>query len=113
MAQPPDDPTRMRDQPALTTSQGRSWLILGGLLALISLGVLVPMALLRMPPIGVPVTAAVVVAVLYACMVIVRFATPPSRLRLGLLAIDMLAIAFVALFAVILVADRAALVAAG
>ncbi len=108
MAQPPEDPTRMRDQPALTTSQGRSWLILGGLLALISLAVLVPMAVLKMPPMGVAATAAVVVAVLYGCMIIVRFATPPSRLRLGLLAVDMLAIAFVAVFAVLLVAERAA-----
>lgn len=108
MAQLPDDPTRMRDQPALTTSQGRSWLILGGLLSLIALGVLVPMAVLKMPPVGVAGTAAVVVGILYLCMIIVRFATPPSRLRLGLLAVDMLAIAFVALFAVILVAERAA-----
>lgn len=110
MAQPPVDPTRMRDQPALTTSQGRSWLILGGLLTLISLGVLVPMAVLRMPPSGVAGTAAVVVAVLYVCMIIVRLATPPSRLRLALLAVDMLAIAFVSLLAVLLVAERATLV---
>jgi hypothetical protein len=110
MAEPPVDPTRVRDQPALTTSRGLSWLILGGLLTLISLGVLVPMAVLRMPPLGVAGTAAVVVGVLYLCMIIVRFATPPSRLRLALLAIDMLAIAFVSLLAVVLVAERATLV---
>lgn len=110
MVEPPDDPTRVRDQPALTTSKGLSWLILGGLLTLISLGVLVPMAVLRMPPLGVAGTAAVVVGVLYVCMLIVRFATPPGRLRLGLLAIDMLAIAFVALLAVLLVAERATVV---
>jgi hypothetical protein len=105
MAEPPVDPTRVRDQPALTTSRGLSWLILGGLLTLISLGVLVPMAVLRMPPLGVAGPAAVVVGVLYLCMIIVRFATPPSRLRLALLAI-----AFVSLFAVVLVAERATLV---
>ena len=44
---------------------------------------------------------------LYLGMIIVRFATPPGRLRLGLLAIDMIAIAFVAVFAVLLVADFA------
>ncbi|MCS0500290.1 hypothetical protein [Protaetiibacter mangrovi] len=109
MAQPPLDPTRMRDQPALTSSRGLSWLVLGGLLTLIALGVLVPMAVLRMPPFAVPGTAAVVVAVLYLCMIIVRFATPPSRLRLALLAVDMLAIAFVTLLAVLLVAERATL----
>jgi len=99
----------MRDQPALTTSQGRSWLILGGLLTLVSLGVIVPMAVLRMPPSGVAATSAVVVSVLYLCMIIVRFATPPSRLRLALLALDMLAIAFVALLTVLLVAERTTL----
>ena len=107
MAEPPVDPTRVCDQPALTTSRGLSWLILGGLLTLISLGVLVPMAVLRMPPLGVAGTAAVVVAVLYLCMILVRFSTPPGRLRLALLAVDMLAIAFVSLLAVLLVADRA------
>jgi hypothetical protein len=110
MAEPPVDPTRVRDQPALTTSKGLSWLILGGLLTLVSLGVLVPMAVLRMPPLGVPGTAALVVGVLYLCMLIVRFATPPGRLRLALLAVDMLAIAFVSLLTVLLVAERAAVV---
>jgi hypothetical protein len=68
------------------------------------------MAVLRMPPLGVAGTAAVVVGILYLCMIIVRFATPPSRLRLALLAVDMLAIAFVSLLAVVLVAERATLV---
>lgn len=107
MPETPLDPTRLRDQPALTSSKGRSWLILGGLLTLISLGVLVPMAAMNMPPVGVPQTAVIVVIALYLGMIIVRFATPPGRLRLGLLAIDMLAIAFVAVLAVVLVADLA------
>ena len=109
MSEPPVDPTRVREQPALTTSQGRSWLILGGLLTLISLGVLVPMAVMGLPPTGVAPTAAGVVAALYLGMVIVRFATPPGRLRLGLLALEMLGIAAVALLAVVIVAQRAAL----
>lgn len=109
MAEHPVDPTRMSDQPALTSSKGLSWLILGGLLTLVSLGVLVTMAVQRMPPTGVAGTAAVVVGVLYLCMIIVRFATPPGRLRLTLLAVDMLAIAFVSLLAVLLVAERATL----
>ena len=107
MPERPLDPMHVRDQPALTSSRGRSWLILGGLLTLISLGVLVPMAVMNMPPVGVPQTAAIVVTALYLGMIIVRFATPPGRLRLGLLAIDMIAIAFVAVFAVLLVADFA------
>ena len=52
MPERPFDPTRLRDQPALTSSHGRSWLILGGLLTLISLGVLVPMAAMNMAPVG-------------------------------------------------------------
>lgn len=107
MPERPLDPTRVRDQPALTTSGGRSWLVMGGLLTLIALGVLVPMAVMNMRPIGVPLTAAIVVASLYLGMVIVCVSTPPGRLRLGLLAIDMLAIAFVSVLAVVLVADYA------
>ena len=79
---------------------------MGGLFAAISLGVLIPMAALHMEPTGIALTAAIVVASLYAGMIIVRFSTPPGRLRLGLLAIDMLAMAFVALLAVFLVAER-------
>jgi len=109
MAERPLDRTRMGDQPALTSSRGLSWLILGGLLTLVSLGVLVPMAVQRMQPTAVPGTAAVVVGVLYVCMLIARFATPPGRLRLTLLAVDMLAIGFVSLLAVLLVAERATL----
>jgi hypothetical protein len=96
------DPTRVREQPALTTSTGAIWLIVGGLFAVVSLGVLLPMATL--PGGTVAVVAAIIVAALYLGMVIVRLAVPPGRRRLSVLAIAMLTIAVVALGAVLIVA---------
>lgn len=96
------DPTRVREQPALTTSTGAIWLIVGGLFAVVSLGVLIPMATL--PGGTVAVVAAIIVGALYLAMVVVRFAVPSGRRRLGMLAIGMLLIAAVALGAVLIVA---------
>ena len=62
------DPTRVREQPSLTTSTGAIWLIVGGLFTAISLGVLIPMTAL--PPIGLALIAAIVVALLYIAMVL-------------------------------------------
>ena len=92
------DPTRLTNQPALTTSSGRSWLIVGGILAVIAVAVLVPMLTLSLP--GVALAGILTIALLYAGMVIVRLVTSPGRLRLGLLAGGMLAMAFVALVTV-------------
>ena len=99
------DPTRVREQPALTRSRGRIWLLVGGAFTLVALGVLVPEAAIGLPPRGVALGAAVVIVVLYALMVVVRLVVPEVRLRLrlGLLAIGMLAIAFVSLAAVVVV----------
>ena len=99
------DPTRVREQPALTTSTGAIWLIVGGLFAVVSLGVLIPMAAL--PGGTVAVVAAILVAALYLGMVVVRFAVPSASRRLGMLAVGMLLIAVVALGAVLLVAGAA------
>lgn len=96
------DPTRQRDQPALTTSSGRIWLIVGGLLAVISIVVLVP--LVGLPPHGVALAGVIAVVVLYAGMAAVRVFVPSGRVRLGLLAAGMLATAAVALVAVLVVA---------
>jgi hypothetical protein len=99
------DPTRVREQPALTTSTGAIWLIVGGLFAAVSLGVLIPMATL--PGGTVAVVGAIIVAVLYLGMVAVRFAVPSGRRRLGMRAVGMLLIAAVALGAVLIVAGSA------
>jgi hypothetical protein len=86
------DPTRQRNQPALTTSSGLIWLVVGGLMAAISFGVL---ALLGAWP------TAIVIAALYLGMIVVRLLVGPGRVRLGLLAAGMLAIAVIALGVVI------------
>lgn len=99
------DPTRVTEQPALTTSTGRIWLIVGGLFTAIALAVLIPMT--GLPPHGVALGAAIVIGALYAGMIVVRLAVPPGRRRLGLLAIGMLLIAAVSLVAASIVAVAA------
>lgn len=99
------DPTRMRAQPALTTSHGTIWLVVGGLFAAISLAVLVPMTTL--PGGGTALVAAIAVAVLYLGIVVVRFAVPSGRTRLRALATGMIVMAVVALGGVIVVASAA------
>ena len=101
-----DDPTRISNQPALTTSSGRIWLIVGGLFTAISLGVLLPMTGLE--PRGVALAAAIADVVLYGGMLVARFTVRPGRLRLGLMAAAMLAIAAVSLVATYIVAFAAA-----
>jgi hypothetical protein len=85
--------TRVRDQPSLTTSTGKSWLILGGLLAVITIVVLVP--LLSQQPGGVALFGICAIVALYAAMVIVRLNARPGRGMLGWLAAFMIAIALV------------------
>jgi hypothetical protein len=84
---------RVRDQPSLTTASGKSWLILGGLLALIAIGVMVP--LLPLSPAGVALGGICAIVACYAAMVIVRVNAHPGRGMLILLAIFMSAIAVV------------------
>jgi hypothetical protein len=99
------DPTFVRAQPALTTSTGAIWLIVGGLFVAVSLGVLIPMATL--PTGTVAVVAAIVIALLYVGMIVAKFAIPPGRRRLATLATEMLLIAAIALGAVLFVATGA------
>lgn len=92
---------RVRDQPALTTSSGRAWIVIGGLLTLVSLAVLIPMLLLRPP--GAAGVGIVLVVFLYVAMLVAMRITPGSP-RLLTLAVLMIAIAVVALGTVIVVA---------
>jgi hypothetical protein len=100
------DPTRVTEQPALTTSTGRSWLIVGGLFALVSLAVLIPLAVL-LSSLAATV-GAVVVGALYLAMVASRLLVRPGRVRLGVLACERLVMAAVALGAVFITAATAA-----
>jgi hypothetical protein len=79
-----DDPTRMSDQPALTTSSGRVWMIVGTVLVIVCVGVLI--ALLPVHA-GVAITGAVIDVVAYAAMWVARVAVRQKRARLLTLAI--------------------------
>lgn len=93
---------RVRDQPSLTTSTGKSWLILGGILALIAVVVLVP--LLSQPPSGVALFGVCGIVACYAAMVVVRLNARPGRWMLGWLAFFMIAIALIGVVCVGIVA---------
>jgi len=97
--------TRVRDQPALTTSTGRSWLILGGILAIIAIAVLVP--LLAQSPAGLALFGICAIVALYAAMVVVRLNAHPGRGLLALLAILMILIALTGLICVGIIAATA------
>jgi hypothetical protein len=97
------DPTRVRNQPALTSSNGSSWLIVGGLFALIACGVLG--FLIPLQPSGLALVSMIVIVALYAAMIAVRFSVEKQRLRLGWLAALMLTIAAVALTTTVIVSS--------
>lgn len=105
----PEEPigtsTRVRDQPSLTTSTGKSWLILGGLLSVIAIVVLVP--LLSQPPPGVALIGLCAIVALYAAMVVVRLNARPGRGMLGWLAAFMICIALAGVVCVGIVAAGA------
>ena len=93
----------MRDQPALTTATGRSWLITGGLLAVIAVAILVPMIPLAPP--GVALSSVALIVVLYAGM-LAALTLPLGRRRLGVMAWGMILIAVVALVGIGIVASE-------
>ncbi|MDQ4138766.1 MAG: hypothetical protein M3116_07995, partial [Actinomycetota bacterium] len=81
---PMEDPGRVTDQAALTTSSGRSWLVVGGILTALTAGILFWMR--ELDPPGVATAGIAAVVVFYLGMVAVRFGVGRLRLRLGLLA---------------------------
>lgn len=98
----PNDPTLVRNQPALTTAHGTEWIIVGAIFVLIS-GVV--LFLLRdRGPAGLALGAIAVITACYLGMVVVRFAVQTGRLRLGLLAALLGAIALLSLIVVLVIA---------
>ncbi|QBE48600.1 hypothetical protein [Leucobacter triazinivorans] len=94
------DPTKMANQPALQTSSGLIWVVMGGLFAILSL---VPFTMLTVsagPSQPVALTAGALVVLLYALLLVLRFAIPPGPRRLRWLAACMLTMALVALLGV-------------
>jgi hypothetical protein len=96
------DPTLMRNQASLTTSSGRSWLVLGGILAAVSVGTLAFQ--LDAEPVGLALYGIATVVVLFAGMIGARLAVPRGVKRLRLLAVLMIAIAVVGLGCVLVIA---------
>jgi hypothetical protein len=79
------DSQKVLDQRSLTTSSGSIWLVVGGAMTLLCGAFLFAMQWLRPP--GVGFAGFVAVLVLYAAMIVIRFAVRPKRPRLALLAI--------------------------
>ncbi|MFB2597815.1 hypothetical protein ACEXQE_08490 [Herbiconiux sp. P17] len=96
-----DDPTKVTNQPSLTTSTGKIWLILGAVMAAIAVGLL--WALQQVNSTGVAIVGIVVILLLYVAMVEVRLLVRGGRLRLILMAVCFGAIAAVALVCVLVI----------
>ncbi|HRN28828.1 MAG TPA: hypothetical protein PK781_09445 [Terrimesophilobacter sp.] len=95
-----NDPTLMRNQPALRSSQGRVWIVAGAIFALISLIVFVP--LIATQP--VLAWAGILVALgLFAAMIVVRFTVRNHRARMLALATLLLLTAVSGLVIVVLI----------
>lgn len=92
------DPTLVRNQPALTSSSGLVWIIVGGILAVTGIAVLAP--LIGLGPPGVAVGGIALLSAIYLVMVAVRFTTAGGRFRLAIMATCMIAIAVVGLVTV-------------
>lgn len=97
-----DDPTLVRNQPALTTASGSSWLIVGALFTAISAATLFMLG--QLPPSGLAAWAIVTIVILYVAMVIIRFTVHALKTRLRLIAICFLAIALISLGSVTAIA---------
>jgi len=98
------DPTKVTEQPALTSSTGREWLILGAVLAVVSLAVLLPLSGMH---VDVPLAGAGLVLLLLIAMGVARAAIPRRRARLVTLAVLFGLMAVVALAAVLIAAAAA------
>ncbi len=94
------DPTKMKNQPALQTSSGLIWVVMGGLFAILSLVPLVMLIVSAGASRPVALTAAVLVVLLYALLVVLRLTIPTGPRRLRWLAVCMLTMALVALLGV-------------
>jgi multisubunit Na+/H+ antiporter MnhB subunit len=79
------DSQKVFDQRSLTTSSGAIWLVVGGALTLMCGAFLFAMQWLRPP--GVGLTGFILVLVLYAAMIVIRFTVRPKRPRLAALAV--------------------------
>lgn len=96
-----EDPTKVTNQASLTSSTGTIWLVVGGLMAAISVVLL--WSLQQVNSSGIAIWAIVVIVLLYLAMVEVRLLVRSMRLRLILMAVAFGAIALVALASVVVI----------
>ncbi|MCS5719116.1 hypothetical protein N1027_13330 [Herbiconiux sp. CPCC 205763] len=96
-----DDPTKVTNQPSLTTSTGRIWLVLGAIMAAIAVVLLWSLQLVNST--GVAIVGIVVILLLYVAMIEIRLLVRGGRLRLMLMAVCFGAIAAVALVCVLVI----------
>ena len=101
-----DDPTRIGNQPSLTTATGTMWLVVGGVMAAISVVLL--LALQQVDSSGIALLGVVIIVVAYLVMVETRLLVRTLRLRLIVLAVFFGVIAATALVFVILIGISAA-----
>lgn len=97
------DPTRMIDQPALRTSNGLVWLLVGGILSVVCGGLL--LLLTTIDP-AVAWTGAISIAVLYVAMIAVRFLVRSRRPRLMTLAVLFCVITAIGFVCVLIIAGQ-------
>ncbi|WP_157007588.1 hypothetical protein [Agromyces laixinhei] len=96
------DPTQMRNQPSLTTSNGRIWLIVGALATVLIVGTMVALWLQLDSTFALVVAA--ITALLYVAMVVVRLVVEPRRPRLLAIAVLFWVQVLFALIAVVTIA---------
>lgn len=97
-----EDPTRVLNQPALRTSSGTVWLVVGALFAALSLIPLGALALVRQgPSASLATIISIAVIGLYLAMIVIRVSVRAQGIRLRVLMIVFLAMAATALFGVL------------
>lgn len=95
------DPTKMINQPALRSSKGTIWIVMGGLFLLASLfsfGVIIFTG--GGASTGLAITCGCMAIAAYAALLVVRFAVAPGPRRLRIMAACMLTMAFISLVGV-------------
>jgi len=95
------DPTRVRNQPALQSSTGLIWLVVGAIFVVVCLVPFLGLAVMGRPAATAAVVAAVLTVAAYAAMVVVRLTVSPGPRRLQRMAICFIAMAAVALVGMI------------
>ncbi|HEU4808404.1 MAG TPA: hypothetical protein VFT01_09085 [Homoserinimonas sp.] len=82
---------KVTKQPALTTASGRTWLIVAGIISVLSLVFLWFMR--ELEPLGAAAIGMVMIIVIYLVMVAIRFGVRAPRMRLWSLAMLTIGIA--------------------